>query len=64
MPNIPVYRNDKMVGRYYEGAYNIDRATGESNLTLFYITVFLTWFISTATILPDLLISNYNYILM
>lgn len=38
-PNIPVYRDDKMVGRYYEGSFNINRATRESNLTIFYIQV-------------------------
>lgn len=38
-PNIPVYQNDKMIGRYYEGDYNINRATGESNLTMIYMNV-------------------------
>ncbi|XP_067934929.1 N-acetylgalactosamine-6-sulfatase-like [Watersipora subatra] len=36
-PNIPVYRDEKMIGRYYEGMYNIDHKTGESNITAFYI---------------------------
>lgn len=31
-PNIPVYDNDKMVGRYYE-KFVINRTTGESNYT-------------------------------
>ncbi|RUS71764.1 hypothetical protein EGW08_020478, partial [Elysia chlorotica] len=32
-PNVPVYKDANMVGRYYEGDFNIDRQTGESNLT-------------------------------
>ena len=32
-PNIPVYKNDKMVGRYYE-EFRIDIKTGRSNYTL------------------------------
>lgn len=35
-PNIPVFRDDKMVGRYYE-EFQIDHKTGESNLTQLYI---------------------------
>ncbi|XP_072136154.1 N-acetylgalactosamine-6-sulfatase isoform X2 [Mobula birostris] len=35
-PNIPVYNNSEMVGRYYE-EFQIDRATGESNLTQIYL---------------------------
>ncbi|KAK3730552.1 hypothetical protein RRG08_006401 [Elysia crispata] len=32
-PNIPVYKDAKMVGRYYEGDFNINLESGESNLT-------------------------------
>ncbi|XP_049574271.1 N-acetylgalactosamine-6-sulfatase isoform X1 [Syngnathus scovelli] len=35
-PNIPVYNNSEMVGRYYE-EFKIDRKTGESNLTQIYL---------------------------
>ncbi|XP_005101429.1 N-acetylgalactosamine-6-sulfatase [Aplysia californica] len=35
-PNIPVYKDADMVGRYYED-FLIDRKTGESNLTQIYI---------------------------
>ncbi|KAF3832749.1 hypothetical protein F7725_026414 [Dissostichus mawsoni] len=35
-PNIPVYNNSEMLGRYYE-EFKIDRKTGESNLTLMYL---------------------------
>lgn len=35
-PNIPVYKNLSMAGRYYE-EFKIDRSTGESNLTQLYI---------------------------
>lgn len=35
-PNIPIYRNTGMIGRYYED-YLIDHKTGESNLTQIYI---------------------------
>uniref|UniRef100_A0A8C5E2N8 Sulfatase N-terminal domain-containing protein n=1 Tax=Gouania willdenowi TaxID=441366 RepID=A0A8C5E2N8_GOUWI len=35
-PNIPVYNNSEMVGRYYE-EFVIDRKTGESNLTEIYL---------------------------
>ncbi|KAL2088478.1 hypothetical protein ACEWY4_015377 [Coilia grayii] len=35
-PNIPVYNNSEMVGRYYED-FQIDRKTGESNLTQLYL---------------------------
>ncbi|KAL8581144.1 hypothetical protein ACOMHN_033592 [Nucella lapillus] len=35
-PNIPVYRDTDMVGRYYED-YMIDKKTGESNLTQMFI---------------------------
>ncbi|XP_034048192.1 N-acetylgalactosamine-6-sulfatase isoform X1 [Thalassophryne amazonica] len=35
-PNIPVYKNSEMVGRYYE-EFVIDRKTGESNLTQIYL---------------------------
>ena len=31
-PNIPVYRDDKMLGRYYQD-FHIDKIGGESNLT-------------------------------
>ncbi|XP_020617338.1 N-acetylgalactosamine-6-sulfatase-like [Orbicella faveolata] len=34
-PNIPVYRDDKMVGRYYQ-QFPINHKTGESNLTQIY----------------------------
>ncbi|KAL7639706.1 UNVERIFIED_CONTAM: hypothetical protein RMT77_010211 [Armadillidium vulgare] len=34
-PNIPVFRDDKMLGRYYQD-FVIDRTTGESNLTRMY----------------------------
>ncbi|KAJ8030978.1 N-acetylgalactosamine-6-sulfatase [Holothuria leucospilota] len=32
-PNVEVYRDDKMVGRYFEGEYFMNLTTGESNLT-------------------------------
>ncbi|XP_061743102.1 N-acetylgalactosamine-6-sulfatase [Nerophis ophidion] len=35
-PNIPVYNNSEMAGRYYE-EFQIDRKTGESNLTQIYL---------------------------
>ncbi|XP_029283150.1 LOW QUALITY PROTEIN: N-acetylgalactosamine-6-sulfatase [Cottoperca gobio] len=35
-PNIPVYNNSEMLGRYYE-EFKIDRKTGESNLTQMYL---------------------------
>uniref|UniRef100_A0AAY4EJF6 N-acetylgalactosamine-6-sulfatase n=1 Tax=Denticeps clupeoides TaxID=299321 RepID=A0AAY4EJF6_9TELE len=35
-PNIPVYHNSEMVGRYYE-EFVINRKTGESNLTHMYL---------------------------
>lgn len=35
-PNIPVYKNEKMAGRYFED-FVIDTKTGESNLTQMYI---------------------------
>uniref|UniRef100_A0A3Q2XF01 N-acetylgalactosamine-6-sulfatase n=1 Tax=Hippocampus comes TaxID=109280 RepID=A0A3Q2XF01_HIPCM len=35
-PNIPVYHNSEMVGRYYE-EFSINRKTGESNLTQIYL---------------------------
>ncbi|XP_036951516.1 N-acetylgalactosamine-6-sulfatase [Acanthopagrus latus] len=35
-PNIPVYKNGEMVGRFYE-EFKIDRKTGESNLTQIYL---------------------------
>ncbi|XP_061619883.1 N-acetylgalactosamine-6-sulfatase isoform X2 [Phyllopteryx taeniolatus] len=35
-PNIPVYNNSEMVGRYYE-EFKIDRKMGESNLTQIYL---------------------------
>ncbi|XP_077482868.1 N-acetylgalactosamine-6-sulfatase isoform X2 [Stigmatopora argus] len=35
-PNIPVYNNSEMVGRYYE-EFEIDKKTGESNLTQIYL---------------------------
>ncbi|KAK7083459.1 hypothetical protein SK128_024738, partial [Halocaridina rubra] len=31
-PNIPIFRNGSMIGRYYE-QFNIDHKTGESNMT-------------------------------
>lgn len=34
-PNIPVYKDDKMVGRYYQH-FPINKKTGESNLTQLY----------------------------
>uniref|UniRef100_A0A8C5MRW4 N-acetylgalactosamine-6-sulfatase n=1 Tax=Leptobrachium leishanense TaxID=445787 RepID=A0A8C5MRW4_9ANUR len=36
LPNIPVYENWEMIGRYYED-FTIDRNTGESNLTQMYL---------------------------
>ncbi|GFS03735.1 N-acetylgalactosamine-6-sulfatase [Elysia marginata] len=36
-PNIPVYKDANMAGRYYEGEFNIDHTTGESNLTQYFI---------------------------
>uniref|UniRef100_A0A8C2YVZ4 N-acetylgalactosamine-6-sulfatase n=1 Tax=Cyclopterus lumpus TaxID=8103 RepID=A0A8C2YVZ4_CYCLU len=35
-PNIPVYNNSEMIGRYYE-EFEIDKKTGESNLTQMYL---------------------------
>uniref|UniRef100_A0A4W5RG41 Galactosamine (N-acetyl)-6-sulfatase n=1 Tax=Hucho hucho TaxID=62062 RepID=A0A4W5RG41_9TELE len=35
-PNVPVYNNSQMVGRYYE-EFGIDKKTGESNLTQIYL---------------------------
>uniref|UniRef100_A0A4W4GY45 N-acetylgalactosamine-6-sulfatase n=1 Tax=Electrophorus electricus TaxID=8005 RepID=A0A4W4GY45_ELEEL len=35
-PNIPVYNNSEMIGRYYE-EFEIDERTGESNLTQIYL---------------------------
>uniref|UniRef100_A0A667WV50 N-acetylgalactosamine-6-sulfatase n=1 Tax=Myripristis murdjan TaxID=586833 RepID=A0A667WV50_9TELE len=35
-PNIPVYNNSEMIGRYYE-EFEINRKTGESNLTQIYL---------------------------
>ncbi|XP_034436973.1 N-acetylgalactosamine-6-sulfatase [Hippoglossus hippoglossus] len=35
-PNIPVYNNSEMLGRFYE-EFEIDRKTGESNLTQIYL---------------------------
>ncbi|XP_062845442.1 N-acetylgalactosamine-6-sulfatase isoform X2 [Trichomycterus rosablanca] len=35
-PNIPVYNNSQMIGRYYE-EFKIDTKTGESNLTQMYL---------------------------
>uniref|UniRef100_A0AAV2LNY8 N-acetylgalactosamine-6-sulfatase n=1 Tax=Knipowitschia caucasica TaxID=637954 RepID=A0AAV2LNY8_KNICA len=35
-PNIPVYNNSEMIGRYYE-EFKIDRRTGESNLTQIFL---------------------------
>ncbi|CAF99713.1 unnamed protein product, partial [Tetraodon nigroviridis] len=35
-PNIPVYNNSEMLGRYYE-EFRIDRKMGESNLTQMYL---------------------------
>ncbi|XP_075877073.1 N-acetylgalactosamine-6-sulfatase isoform X2 [Nelusetta ayraudi] len=35
-PNIPVYNNSEMAGRYYE-EFGINRKTGESNLTQIYL---------------------------
>ncbi|XP_071375800.1 N-acetylgalactosamine-6-sulfatase [Centroberyx affinis] len=35
-PNIPVYNNSEMIGRYYE-EFQINRKTGESNLTQIYL---------------------------
>uniref|UniRef100_A0AAQ5WZ63 Sulfatase N-terminal domain-containing protein n=1 Tax=Amphiprion ocellaris TaxID=80972 RepID=A0AAQ5WZ63_AMPOC len=36
LPNIPVYNNSEMLGRYYE-EFTINRKTGESNLTQIYL---------------------------
>ncbi|KAG5269963.1 hypothetical protein AALO_G00187100 [Alosa alosa] len=47
-PNIPVYNNSEMVGRYYE-EFKIDRKTGESNLTQIYLQEGLG-FISSQTL--------------
>ncbi|XP_041375637.1 N-acetylgalactosamine-6-sulfatase-like [Gigantopelta aegis] len=41
-PNIPVYKNANMAGRYYED-FLIDKKTGESNLTQMYIEEALTF---------------------
>ncbi|XP_052816972.1 N-acetylgalactosamine-6-sulfatase-like isoform X1 [Mya arenaria] len=41
-PNIPVYKNAEMVGRYYQD-FVIDKQTGESNLTQMYIQEALTF---------------------
>ncbi|XP_064599752.1 N-acetylgalactosamine-6-sulfatase-like [Liolophura sinensis] len=41
-PNIPVYRDAEMAGRYYE-EFQIDQKTGESNLTQMYIEEALTF---------------------
>ncbi|KAF4094388.1 hypothetical protein AMELA_G00014540 [Ameiurus melas] len=35
-PNIPVYNNSQMIGRYYE-EFKIDRKTGESDLTQYFL---------------------------
>lgn len=35
IPNIPVYKDDRMIGRYYQ-RFAINRKTGESNLTQIY----------------------------
>ncbi|KAK2188996.1 hypothetical protein NP493_118g03014 [Ridgeia piscesae] len=42
VPNIPVYRDTDMVGRYYED-FQINRRTGESNLTQLYIQEAVTF---------------------
>ncbi|XP_053402035.1 N-acetylgalactosamine-6-sulfatase-like isoform X1 [Mercenaria mercenaria] len=47
-PNIPVYKDKEMVGRYYQD-FLIDRATGESNLTQLYIQEALTFIESQAS---------------
>ncbi|KAL4234659.1 hypothetical protein ACF0H5_006300 [Mactra antiquata] len=47
-PNIPVYRNAEMIGRYYQD-FVIDRKTGESNLTQIYIQEALTFIESQVT---------------
>uniref|UniRef100_A0A3P8UEL6 Galactosamine (N-acetyl)-6-sulfatase n=1 Tax=Cynoglossus semilaevis TaxID=244447 RepID=A0A3P8UEL6_CYNSE len=36
-PNIPIYFNSEMVGRYYEDEFVIDGKTGESNITMMYL---------------------------
>uniref|UniRef100_A0A8C7XC81 Galactosamine (N-acetyl)-6-sulfatase n=1 Tax=Oryzias sinensis TaxID=183150 RepID=A0A8C7XC81_9TELE len=36
LPNIPVYNNSEMLGRYFE-EFKIDKKTGESNLTQMYL---------------------------
>ncbi|KAK7505806.1 hypothetical protein BaRGS_00003077 [Batillaria attramentaria] len=41
-PNIPVFRDADMIGRYYED-YLIDKKTGESNLTQIFIQEALTF---------------------
>ncbi|XP_041095732.1 N-acetylgalactosamine-6-sulfatase-like [Polyodon spathula] len=41
-PNIPVYNNSEMVGRYYED-FMINRKTGESNLTQLHLEETLSY---------------------
>lgn len=38
-PNVEVYRDYKMVGRYFEREFDINLQTGESNLTRFWTNV-------------------------
>lgn len=38
-PNIPVFRDSEMIGRYYE-EFEINHETGESNMTQLFIEVF------------------------
>uniref|UniRef100_A0A3B3S434 N-acetylgalactosamine-6-sulfatase n=1 Tax=Paramormyrops kingsleyae TaxID=1676925 RepID=A0A3B3S434_9TELE len=47
-PNIPVYKNSQMVGRYYE-EFGINLKTGESNLTQIYLEESLVFIRSQAT---------------
>ncbi|KAK1163533.1 N-acetylgalactosamine-6-sulfatase [Acipenser oxyrinchus oxyrinchus] len=47
-PNIPVYNNSEMVGRYYED-FMINRKTGESNLTQLYLEEALSYIRRQAT---------------
>ena len=44
MPNIPVYKNEYMIGRYYDDIH-IDHETGIGNLT--------QWYIDVSTFLPS-----------
>lgn len=47
-PNIPVYKDAEMAGRYYQGEYLIEK-TGESNLTQMYIQEALSFIEKTTS---------------